>query len=45
MDGIAIDAGLASSPDREWLRDIVPKVCLRIKVHSALCSLYLQSGK
>ena len=31
MDGVAVDASLASNPGPHWLRDIVPKFGLRIK--------------
>lgn len=43
MDGDAILVGFASSSGPEWLKDIVPKVGLRLKVYSALRSLHLQS--
>ena len=43
MDGDAILMGFASSPRPDWLKDIVPKVGLRLKVYSALRNLHLQS--
>ena len=39
MDGKAIAFGLASAPGPDWLRDVVPTLGLRLKVHNALCSL------
>ena len=42
MDGDAISVGFASSPGPDWLKDIVPKVGLRLKVYSALRALHLQ---
>lgn len=43
MDGIAIAIGLSTSPGPDWLKDVVSKVGLRLKVHSALRTLYNQS--
>ena len=40
MDGDAISAGLASCPGPDWLKEVVPKVGVRLKVHSALKALY-----
>ena len=40
MDGGAIAFGLSSSVGAEWLKEVVPKVGLRLKVHAALHSLY-----
>lgn len=42
MDGDAVAVGLLSSPSPNWLKDLVPKVGLRLKVHRALRSLYFQ---
>lgn len=42
MDGDAVAVGLASSPGPDWLKDLVPKVGVRLKIHNALRSLYLQ---
>ena len=43
MDGDAILMGFASSPGPDWLKDVIPKVGLRLKVYSALRALHLQS--
>ena len=40
MDGKAIAAGLATCPGPDWLKDVVAKVGLRLKVHTALRTLY-----
>ncbi|SMN12479.1 hypothetical protein SPBRAN_1134 [uncultured Candidatus Thioglobus sp.] len=40
MDGSAIALGLASTPGPDWLKDVVPKVGQRLKVHNALRALY-----
>ena len=40
MDGSAIALGLASTPGPSWLKDVVPKVGQRLKVHNALRALY-----
>ena len=42
MDGSAIVVGLASSPGPDWLKDIVRKVGLRLKVHNALRALHTE---
>lgn len=42
MDGNAISIGFASSPGPDWLKDVVPKTGLRLKVYSALRALQLQ---
>lgn len=42
MKDDAVAVGLSSSPGPDWLKDLVPKVGLRLKVHKALRSLYLQ---
>ena len=42
MDGNAIAVGLASGPGPDWLKDVVPKVGQRLKVHDALRALYLE---
>lgn len=39
MDGKAIAFGLASSPGHDWLKDVVPALGLRLKVHNALRTL------
>lgn len=41
LDGDAIVLGLASDPGPSWLKDIIPKMGVRLKVHSVLRSLYL----
>lgn len=43
MDGSAISAGLGSGPGPDWLKDVVPKVGWRLKVHNALKELYHQA--
>ena len=43
MDGKAIAAGLASCPRPDWLKDVVVKAGLRLKVHTALRTLYNNS--
>ena len=40
MDGNAIAIGLSTSPGPDWLKDVVTKVGLRLKVHNALRTLY-----
>ena len=40
MDGSAIAYGLDSSPGPNWLKDVIPKVGTRLKVHHALSQLY-----
>lgn len=42
MDGAAISAGLASCPGPDWLKDVLPRVGIRLKVHNALKALYHQ---
>ena len=39
MDGAAIAIGLASSPGPTWLKDVIPIVGTRLKVHNALVRL------
>lgn len=39
LDGQAVAAGLASSIGSDWLKDIIPKVGLRLKLHQSLNSL------
>ena len=39
MDGSAISFGVASTPGPDWLRDVVPVLGLRLKVHNRLRSL------
>ena len=36
MDGEAVYFGLASNPGHDWLKDVIPKLGLRLKVHLAL---------
>lgn len=43
MDGNAILMGFASCPGPDWLKDVVSKVGLRLKVYSALRALHQQS--
>lgn len=43
MDGKAIAAGLATCPGPDWLKDVVTKVGLRLKVHTALRTFYNNS--
>lgn len=40
LDGNAIAMGLASSPGPDWIKDIVPVLGVRLKVHHALRALY-----
>ena len=40
LNGDAIAFGLASSPGPDWLKDAVPKVGLRLKIHNALQYFY-----
>ena len=35
--------GLSTSPGPDWLKDVVSKVGLRLKVHNALRTLYNES--
>lgn len=39
MDGDAILVGFSSTPGPDWLKDMIPKVGLRLKVYSALRDL------
>ena len=39
MDGNAINFGLASAPGPDWLKDVVPTLGLRLKVHNSLRAL------
>ena len=39
MDGTAIALALAPGPGPDWLKDVVKKVGLRLKVHNALRTL------
>lgn len=43
LDGSAITIGLSTSPGPDWLKDVVSKVGLRLKVHNALRTLYNES--
>lgn len=43
IDGEAVIARLASSSGPDWLKDVVDKVGVRLKVHSALKLLYTSS--
>ena len=40
LDG---SVGLSTSPGPDWLKDVVSKVGLRLKVHNALRTLYNES--
>ncbi len=40
LDGKAIAVGLASSPGPDWLKDVVPTLGLRLKVHNAVRTMY-----
>ena len=40
MDGEAVIAGLSSSTGPDWLKDVLDKVGVRLKVHSTLKMLY-----
>ncbi len=42
MDGDAIAVGLASGPGADWLKEVVPKVGLRLKVYGTLRSFFTQ---
>ena len=42
MDGPAIKFGLGTSPGAEWLREIVPTLGQRLKVHNVLRSLCIK---
>ena len=39
MDGNAIAFGLASAPGPDWLKELVPTLGQRLKVHNALRTL------
>lgn len=49
MDGKAIAFGLATAPGPDWLKDLIPALGLRLKVHNSLhtwcqvsvCSIYM----
>ena len=43
MDGAAITAGLASGPGPDWLKEVVPKVGLRLKVYGCIRSFFTPS--
>ena len=43
LDGSAITIGLSTSPGPDWLKDVVSKIGLRLKVHNALRTLYNES--
>lgn len=36
LDGHAIGVGLSTSPGPDWLKDVVPQLGVRLKVHQAL---------
>lgn len=36
LDGNAVTFGLGTSPGPDWLKDVVPTLGLRLKVHNAL---------
>lgn len=40
LDGSAISMGLASSPGPDWIKEIVPLLGVRLKVHNALRALF-----
>lgn len=40
MDGNAVAMSLASVPGPDWLKDIIPTLGVRLKVHTALRTLY-----
>ena len=40
LDGNAIAMGLASSPGPDWIKDIVPVLGVRLKIHHALRAIY-----
>ena len=40
MDGKAIAFGLATAPGPDWLKDLIPTLGLRLKVHNSLRSWY-----
>ena len=44
MDGKAISIGISTSPGPDWLKDVVRKVGLRLKVHKELRQLLLTSS-
>ena len=39
VDGSAIAFGLGTTPSPDWLKDVVPALGLRLKVHNVLQSL------
>lgn len=39
LDGCAITVGMASSPGPDWLKDVIPILGTRLKVHQALRTL------
>ena len=41
MDGAAIAFGLASAPGPDWLKDVVPTLGQRLKVHNSLRSFFI----
>lgn len=40
LDGQAVAAGLGGSNGCDWLKDVVPKIGLRLKVHKSLEDLF-----
>ncbi len=42
LDGCAIAFGLGSAPVPHWLKDIIPTLGQRLKVHNDLRTLYSQ---
>ena len=44
LDGKAIAIGISTSPGPDWLKDVVRKVGLRLKVHKELRQLLLTSS-
>ncbi len=44
MDGKAIAIGISTSPGPDWLKDVVKKVGIRLKVHRELRQLLLTTS-
>lgn len=44
MDGKAIAIGMSTSPGPDWLKEIVKKVGIRLKVHRELRALLLTTS-
>lgn len=43
MDGNAVTYGLASAPGPDWLKEIIPTLGIKLKVHNALRSLFSEA--